>query len=136
MSFDVILQHVGEAGDSVARVCTSKRKIQEGGTQVMGGTNNCELNITYNYSEYYHEIFPVKYNQVGNGTITTETTGLRWLSYKTGAEAIPILEECVQRLGTKRHEDYWKPTSGNAGYALNILLEWSREVPSAQFVVY
>ena len=134
MSFDVVLDHYNEDGSSVR--CTSQHNRQEGGTQVVGGTKDCDLNITYNYSPFYHEIFPMQYNQNGNGQITMETTGLRWLTSKTGAEAIPILEHCVQRLGTKRGDDYWAATLGNAGYALSILLEWAREFPDAVFWVY
>ena len=135
MSFDVVLQYSKEDGSS-GDTCVSQQKRIAGGTYVMGGTNDCELNITYNYSVHYHEIFPIAYAQKGNGQVAMETTGLRWLTDKTGAEAIPILESCVERLGTKRSEDYWKATMGNAGYALSILLEWAREFPEARFWVY
>jgi hypothetical protein len=124
MSFGVVLDQYDKEGNSFR--CTSQHNRQEGGTQVVGGTKDCDLNITYNYSPFYREIFPVQYNQNGNGSVTMETTGLRWLTYKTGAEAIPILEHCVQRLGTKRSEDYWA----------SILLEWAREFPDARFWVY
>ena len=134
MSFDVILNFIDE--DYNSTTCVSQHTRQDGGTQVMGGTNDCQLNITYNYSKYYHQVFPVRYNQQGNSTVTTETTGLRWLEYKTGAEAIPILEECIQRLGTERSDDYWKATEGNAGYALSILLGLAEEFPTARFSVY
>jgi len=134
MSFGVVLDQYDKEGNSFR--CTSQHNRQEGGTQVVGGTKDCDLNITYNYSPFYREIFPVQYNQNGNGSVTMETTGLRWLTYKTGAEAIPILEHCVQRLGTKRSEDYWAATMGNAGHALSILLEWAREFPDARFWVY
>ena len=98
--------------------------------------NDCELNVTYNYSVHYHEIFPIAYAQKGNGQVAMETTGLRWLTDKTGAEAIPILESCVERLGTIRHEDYWKATMGNAGITLSILHGWAKEHKDGVFKVY
>ena len=35
-----------------------------------------------------------------------------------------------------RRRDYWAPTPGNAGDALNILLEWAREFPKGVFTIY
>tara|TARA_B100000929_G_scaffold285158_1_gene268375 strand:+ start:121 stop:474 length:354 start_codon:yes stop_codon:yes gene_type:complete len=111
MSYDIWLAF--EDGNT----CTSSIRIQEGGTQVMGGTKECHLNITYNYSSFFYEVFP-------------QELGLRWLHAKTGRESIPILEKAVERLGTRRDDDYWKATMGNAGHALNILLVWAREHPN------
>ena len=108
--------------DTDSSLC-SKNSIQEGGTQVAGGTNNCELNITYNYSPLYYEVFP-------------NDEGLKWLYGKTGREAREVLRIAVTRLGTKRNDDYWKATMGNAGIALSILYGWAREHPDGVFKVY
>jgi len=104
-------------------VLISRQKIAEGGIQVFGGTNECELNVTYNYSPLFYEVFP-------------NNEGLKWLYGKTGKESIPVLEKAVERLGTKRDSDYWKATMGNAGNSLSILLGWAREFPHGKFLVY
>ena len=101
----------------------SKNSIQEGGTQVVGGTNSCELNITYNYSPLYYKVFP-------------NDEGLKWLEGKTGREVRDDLRIIIECLGTKRNDDYWKPTMGNAGIALSILRGWAREHPDGVFKIY
>ena len=93
---------------------------EEGGTYVLGGRSEASLNITYNYADFF-------YTQ-----LDTER-GIRWLYGKTGAECIPRMEKAVAALGTVRDADYWKPTPGNAGYALSILLGWARLHPTAKF---
>ena len=104
-------------------VLVSRQKISEGGTHVSGGTNECELNVTYNYSPLFYEVFP-------------KDEGLKWLYGKTGKESIPVLEQAVERLGTKRDSDYWKATMGNAGYSLGILLDWAREFPQGKWEIF
>ncbi len=37
--------------DEDGRMLTSEKSIQEGGTQFVGGTDECTLNVTYNYSD-------------------------------------------------------------------------------------
>ena len=143
MSYDIYL----ETEDGV---CVSSQHIQEGGTQVMGGTKECHLNITYNYSTLYRL------------TLDKEK-GLRWLHGKTGRDTIGRLENAVELLGTHQYErcvdncdkcgsrcgygeglsdpmlpenrrsDYWAPTAGNAGHALNILLGWAKENPNGKW---
>ena len=101
----------------------------------MGGTNECDLNITYNYSGLYHLVFPVEHVQDSDGVIKVESTGLKWLYGKTGETAIPILEKAVERLGVRRDDDYWEATMGNAGFSLRILLSWAREFPNGRFSI-
>ena len=104
-------------------VLISRQKISEGGTHVSGGTNECELNVTYNYSPFFYEVFP-------------NDEGLKWLYGKTGKESIPVLEKAVGLLGTERDSDYWKATTGNAGYSLGILLDWAREFPQGKWEIF
>ena len=94
----------------------------DGGTYIVGGTDQAELNITYNYSPLYHKHF-------------NEKDGLSWLEGRTAKECIPTLEKAVSSLGVERDNDYWKATEGNAGYALSILLEWAKANPEATFSV-
>lgn len=87
----------------------------EGRTYALGGTNTAELNVTYNYGKHFR----------------FEET----LHENKASEVTPILEEAVQRLGTKRDSDYWNPTPGNVGYACSILLAWAKQHPDAVFRV-
>ena len=127
MSFDVSLQY----GVVVAEVASHS----EGGTYVAGGSGEAELNITYNYSWFYYMLLDKK-------------EGLRWLNGKTATDTIERLEKAVDKLGIVKYEatrkvngrhiletDYWAPTPGNAGYALNILLGWAKKHPAAVWEV-
>lgn len=86
----------------------------EGGTYVVGGTSNAELNVTYNYSRIWR---------------------VRDISGMSGSESEPILVEQVERRGTERDSDYWQPTDGNVGYMCSILLDWARRHPEARWSV-
>lgn len=95
---------------------------REGGTYALEGSDEAELNITYNYSQHFHE------------TIDSEI-GIRWLNKKQAAQVIRVLEIAIFALGTEKDPDYWKTTKGNAGYSLSILLEWAKSNPNAIFEV-
>ena len=108
MSYDVSLIGAGKV-----------ERIQEGGTQVVGGTDEPELNITYNYAEVY-SLFDFNINDL-NG--------------RRAALFIEKMEQIVAKCGTKRFENYWAPTPGNAGFALSILLGWAKQYPDATWEV-
>ena len=91
---------------------------EEGGTIVVGGTPEAKLNITYNYSQFYYDSLDLE-------------KGIRWLYGKTGKETTSRLRRATMLLGTDRDEDYWKATSGNAGYVLSLLLSWAESNPDA-----
>lgn len=95
---------------------------EDGGTYVLGGTNQACLNITYNYSKFFYD------------TLDAEK-GLRFLNGMTAENVTPLLEVSVLALGTERDNDYWKATEGNAGYALSILLKWAKQHPRGIFEV-
>ena len=106
-------------------------KHSEGGTYVLGGTSEAELNITYNYSNQFakvgldfHEHAPLG----RHGKIAVHG--------KRAGDLIPLLADAVKSLGTERHPDYWKSTPGNAGFALSILLDWARQHPDGVFEVH
>lgn len=92
----------------------------EGGTIVLGGNSDCDLNITYNYSNLYRLV-----------NFDPED-----LNDKIALTVIPTLERVVKELGTTQFSDYWAPTPGNAGYAMNILLQWAKQHPHSKFVYY
>lgn len=91
---------------------------EEGGTFAIGGLPEASLNITYNYSWFFHKCLD-------------EEKGLRWLYGQRAGDTIERLVKAVEELGTQQYKDYWAPTPGNAGHALSILLKWAREHPEA-----
>lgn len=104
------------------------KPFEEGGTYVLGGSDEADLNITYNYGWFYWKCLDKK-------------AGLKWLNGKLAKDCIGKLEKTIKELGTNRYKrdneypDYWAPTPGNAGYALNILLKWAKMNPEAKFKV-
>jgi hypothetical protein len=104
-----------------SRPLLMEEPFTDGGTYNVFGTDECELNITYNYGKLYKEVFP------DDGTLTNGR--ISWLYGKTGAESIPILKQGVALLGTERDDDYWKATAGNAGAALARLLSFAEAHP-------
>ena len=116
MSWDVSLLY-GEK-EKFAQV----DNCEEGGTYAIGGSTDADLNITYNYSWFYHQCLDKK-------------EGIDWLDGKLAKDTIPRLEKAVKVLGVRRNQDYWADTPGNAGYALSILLGWAKQHPDSIFEV-
>jgi len=116
MSYDVSLH--GADGEVV-----EVDHFTEGGTYRVGGSTEAELNITYNYGRVYGEVIP------GYSSLRELLDG------KRADEVTPMLEKAVAELGTEQDPDYWKPTRGNAGHALSILLRWAQQYPNAVFSV-
>tara|TARA_B110001454_G_C12709532_1_gene430121 strand:+ start:814 stop:1173 length:360 start_codon:yes stop_codon:yes gene_type:complete len=118
MSYSVFLY----TNDMCEKHCVSTSKIAYGGTYQLGGTTECDLNITYNYSTHYYKEFP-------------NDEGLFWLQGKYAKDTINMLEKILNNLGHRRNSDYWKSTKGNAGYSIRILLGWARENPEGIWMV-
>ena len=112
MSYDI---HLKDPATGEVIEFDEKHSIT-GGTYAIGGTSEAWLNITWNYSKFYYE------------NIDKER-GIRSLYGKTGAEAMPILEAVIAKLGTERADDYWAETPGNAGAALADLLALCKMAP-------
>lgn len=113
MSYDVYL--LDDSGELLP--CDP---FEDGGTYVMGGTDRCELNVTYNYGKH---IWP------------HIDGGLKALDGERAGDWEAVLARAVDELGTDRSDDYWEPTAGNAGAALARLLVWARAYPEAVFHV-
>lgn len=113
MSWDVYLKD--ENGD-----CVKIEAHSEGGTYVLGGTDDAELNVTYNYSKHFFDAMGISFSDLN---------GMK------SSDAILYLEKGVEKLGTQRDVDYWKASEGNSGYALSILLKWAKQYPNATFEV-
>lgn len=116
MSWDIDLQ------DALTNEVVEVVPHQEGGTIVVGGTSQAMLNITYNYSHFYH-------------THLDKGLGLKWLHKKRASDTIERLTTAITALGTERDGDYWASTPGNAGHALFVLLAWAKQHPDAIFRV-
>lgn len=123
MSWNVSLRY----GDTIAQV----ENHEEGGTYALGGTTDADLNVTWNYQDVYKlvDFYP-----------PTSLHG------KKAIETIGELAQAIERLGVKQYArqislrgdweyDYYAPTPGNAGHALNILLGWARQHPDAVWCV-
>lgn len=93
---------------------------EEGGTRVVGGSTRAQLNVTYNYSDLYHE----------------HDFSIKDLHRQTAGSTILKLTLIVDKLGVEQSDDYWEPTPGNAGHALNVLLGWARQYPDAIWEVH
>ncbi len=101
-------------------VLTMPEVFTDGGTYCVGGTDECHLNVTYNYGRCYAEVFPDE--GLSNGRIS-------WLYGRTAVATIETLKRGVAMLGTERDADYWKATEGNAGAALARLLTFAEQHP-------
>jgi hypothetical protein len=112
MSYDVYLEKDGEP-------CKVETHC-EGGTYRVGGSFDAHLNITYNYSFFFYNFFD-------------NEEGIRWLYGKKAKDCIERLSDAVKILGINQNDDYWSDTPGNAGYALNILLQWAKQHKEAVF---
>lgn len=115
MSYDVYLND--PVTEQVIRFDTPHE--MRGGTYQMGGSNEAWLNITYNYGTHYYRVMGEQ--------------GIRAIYGKTGAEAAPILEAAIVKLGDDTDADYWKPTEGNAKRALLQLLAFAKMRPDGVF---
>ena len=86
-----------------------------GGMYAVGGTTEAWLNITYNYSSHFYNVFGEK--------------GIRTIYGMTGAESIPVLKAAMDKLGDDTDPDYWKETEGNAKRSLAGLLAFAQMRP-------
>lgn len=123
MSYDIYLCEPSRAAEYGSDDVSSRDivvKLPEkhgcnGGTYMLGGTDDAWLNVTYNYGKIYYRVFGER--------------GIRTIYGKTGAESIPLLKGAIEQLGTDVHEDYWAATEGNARKALTHLLSFAEARP-------
>ena len=113
MSWDI---HVVNSKDK-SDVCLKSKHSINGGTFAIGGTDMAWLNITYNYSEFYYRLWPIKRSENGE-----DIGGIRTLYGIPLRNAVEMLKAGISKLRGRPCEDYWKPTSGNAKAALQSLL--------------
>lgn len=80
-----------------------------GGTYALGGTDEAEFNITYNYSKWFYKHID-------------KDLGLRFLNNKTVKEVKVILEKAISEMSGDPSTNYWDATEGNAKRSLEKLL--------------
>ena len=114
MSWDVALTY---PNDTIARVSPH----YEGTTILLGGNDQAEMSVTYNYGRCWRVH--------GWGNLADEFNG------KTARDTIPELRRMIAVLGTETDPDYWAATDGNAGAALAVMLCWAEEHPDAAWSV-
>ena len=81
-----------------------------------------DSNITYNYYDQYKKVTGSKLPDILHG--------------KTAKETISMLEKIVNELGTEKDSDYWANTPGNAGAAVEKLLNAAKQYPGATWTVF
>lgn len=111
MSYDIRLRDpkTGETLES------SEAHNVTGGTYQVGGTTQCWLNVTYNYSKHFYRVLGDR--------------GIRTIYGMTGEESIPILRLAISQLDDDVSSDYWEATEGNAKQALLGLLSFAESFP-------
>ncbi len=90
------------------------KPFEEGGTYCLGGTDQADLNITYNYGRIYHRVID-------------EENGLWTLNGLPAQAALDLLEPAILQLEDGKDSDYWAATDGNAKRPLVMLAEWCRQ---------
>ena len=94
---------------------------EEGATYPIGGIALAAMDVTYNYSKFYYEMID-------------EELGIRWLYGRKLSDCGYTLEHAIEILGVYQDDDYWEPTPGNAGYALDVMLAWAKQNKDATFI--
>ena len=96
----------------------------DGGTYVVGGSVQAELNVTYNYGGILRSVGIDLHEGAGN------------IHWRKASECIPMLEAGLAGLPDKQPaSDYWLPTPGNVRVVIQRLLAWAKANPDATFKV-
>lgn len=80
----------------------------KGSVYPVEGTHEARFNVTYNY----HQIYKLLWKK-----------GIRRFDGKRIEKVKPQLKKAIAKLGTMQCDNYWLATTGNAGKALQNLLE-------------
>ena len=139
MSFDISLKDP-VTKETLMLDCPHQMK---GGTYAIEGTSEAWLNVTYNYSSWYHKdgIFPE--SESGN-------SGIRCIDGMSAVRSVPVLTNAIAVLGAmdedisaeerRKFEEqgatgYWMPTRENAIKPLHSLLALAQMRPDGVWSV-
>lgn len=113
MSYDISLidKHTGE----IARF--NAKQHFTGGTYQPEGSEEANINITYNYSQHFRRVLGEE--------------GIRVIYGLTGDESSDILIEAIDQLKENEDSNYWVATEGNARKALMQLWHMAILLPDA-----
>ena len=118
MSYDLYLTYA----DTSAPIEVDNQHFIAGGIHEPFGTNQCWLNISYNYSGMLRRV-------LGYG-------GIDRLDGLTGRESIPILTSAIEELSDDFDSNYWLPTEGNVKIVLASLAALAELRPDGVWRVY
>ena len=148
MSYDIDFKDP-ETGE-----CFEIAPHQEGGTIQVGGCSTTKLNVTYNYGFFFQHFLDKRkgirwlYGKTGAEVVQRleKAVGILGTQEYSRPDEVQIRayrEGCRLRGETPsftieldddyRFTDYWAPTPGNAGKALNTLLQWAELFPHGVF---
>ncbi len=98
-----------------AQGCTPEvERFTGGGTFMAGGSDEADLNVTYNYGGHFK---------------------FKALHGRRAGDTVAELREAAERLGTERADDYWEASPGDAEHACALLLRWAEQHPGCAWVV-
>ena len=122
MSYDITIvnKHTHEPAHA------KEKHSLNGGTYIIGGTDELWLNITYNYAPMFMKAFAKHEHENKSGIHVIEDEEL--------STTIPWIEEAISSLGTDVGDDYWEVTEGNARKALEDLLALAKMCPDGDYI--
>tara|TARA_Y100000310_G_C20247431_1_gene607488 strand:- start:41 stop:397 length:357 start_codon:yes stop_codon:yes gene_type:complete len=107
MGYDVVLEDPGT--DEPVQVAPH----MEGSNVLIPDGQTCaDITVTYNYWPFFRETLH-------------EEKGLYILDNMSARDSLVPLAQAVAKLGIDVDDNYWKPTRGNAGHILSIMLTWA-----------
>lgn len=115
MSYDITIVDP----DGEVREFNSPRFIP-GGTYTVPGTRFAEVNVTYNYHPFFAGMWE---------------GGIRSFHGMPAHQAAQFMEEAIETFGTEQDSDYWAATPGNAGAAIQTIVDVIRSCPQDSFVM-
>lgn len=97
------------------------KRFAEGGKQIINGSTEAELNVTYNYSEILERVLGHTFSDA--------------LDNKKAGDVVELLGHAMMILDTDVSTDYWQATEGNVRVVISRLLMWAEQCPDAIFRV-
>ena len=128
MGYWIYLRDGGEEGETVQVQSFIAGGIVRASIEPTSGVvtpvsqTDAEISVTWNYNVHYGKIFDKSLREL--------------LADRRAGDTIEELQRGVDELGTERSDDYWEATPGNAGYILELFLEWAVQHPDAIWVVH
>lgn len=104
MSYDI---EIRDHDDKIMKLQNGVHYIK-GANYIVSGSPYASINITYNYADYFRQVFGPE--------------GIRSLYGEKVSETLEEILKAILQLSGPPSEDYWEKTEGNARQALINLL--------------